>query len=390
MIRPLAPTSMTLRPTGPGRTLLVVTTAGLLLSWFGGGAACAVAAMFYGALTIVAVVASWRRASSIRIEAPPPVTAFAGERFSLDVPVANLSPRGDAFDVLLTPTAANRDVGRAGALVPRIAAGTDMRVAVDHPVLRRGRYPQGTLEVSSAFPLGLCTCRLRFTLPNQILVLPRLGTLRRVPRAGARMRGNSGHGGAGRGDEQEIYGLRDWREGEGLRAVHWKLSARRGRLLVREFRSEPRPPVHIVLSTILPDDSRGSRNQFEDAVSLAATLVDAEVRSGHSVRLTLLGRTARTIVCRRGRTAVFPALRALAEVVADHGAAVPDVAAMASRGRPDERIYAVRVTGRRAADARRGAADDAVTVFDVTAAGISSVFDRRRRPSRELLLGVRR
>jgi uncharacterized protein (DUF58 family) len=390
MTSPLAPSSVRVRPTGPGWCLLAVTTVALVLTWSGAGiTAGAVAAIFYGALTIVSAVASWRRASSVRISAPPPVTTFAGERFVLDVPVANLARRGDAFDLLLTCLSARPDGGRVGAFVARIPAGAETRVAVAHPALRRGRFGQGTLEIASAFPLGLWTCRLRFSLPNEILVLPRLGTLRRVPRSGAQMRGNSGHGGAGRGDEQEVYGVRDWRDGEGLRAVHWKLSARRGRLLVREFRSEPRPPVHVILSTAVPEDARGAKNRFEDAVSLAATLVESEVRSGRPVRLTLHGRATRTIRCLRGRTAIFPALRALAEVSADEGATPPDVASMTARARPDERILVVRV-GAGNGSPRGAAAVGPVTVFDVTADGISSVFDRRRRPSRELLLGVRR
>jgi uncharacterized protein (DUF58 family) len=385
---PLAPKSVRLRPTGAGRTLLIVTTAGLVFSWLGGGAAATVAAMFYGALTIVAAVESWRRASSIRIEAPAPVTAFAGERFSLDVPVANLSARADAFDVLLAADAEEKPArARLGAVVPRIASGEHVRVEVAYPLLRRGRHPQGLLEVASAFPLGLCTCRLLFELPHEILVLPRLGRLRRVPRPGARLRGNSGHGGSGKGDEQEIFGVRDWRQGESLRPVHWRLSARRGRLLVREFRNEPRPPVHVILSTVLPDASRGAKTRFEDAVSLAATLVDSEIRAGRPVRLTLHGRWPRTIVCRRGRTAMFPALRALAETEPESGEP-PSVAAMASRSRGDERTFVVRVgEGGESAPATSG--QGPLTVFDVTSRGITSVFDRRRRPSSELLLGVR-
>src|SRR5262249_40873229 len=156
------------------------------------------------ALSAVAVVAAWRHASSLRVGAPEPVTAFAGERFVLDVPIMNLARSAVAFDVLLGVGASAKDHGRIGALLPRLDAGERRGVSAVHPMLRRGLHPQGTLELASAFPLGLWTCVLRFALPNEILVLPRLGTLRRVDRRGVRVRGLVGYDGRGRGDENEV------------------------------------------------------------------------------------------------------------------------------------------------------------------------------------------
>jgi uncharacterized protein (DUF58 family) len=379
VIAPLRPTSVTVRPTAVGRTLLATTILALFRAWSGGQLGFSVLAVFGGALCAVAAIAAWRHASALRIDAPPPATAFAGERFDLDVPVANLAGRAGAFDVLASVGVE----GRVGGLLPRLDAGAETRLDVAHPALRRGLHPQGTLELSSSFPIGLFTCRLRFALPNEILVLPRLGTLRRVARPGARVRGGTGHGGVTRGDEQEVYGIRAWRDGEGLRAVHWKLSARRGRLLVREFRSEPTPPVNVVLVAGIGADTRKNRAAFEDAVSLAATLVADHTQRGRAVRLTIVGRARRTIACRRGRAAVFPAIRALAQVVPEIGA--DSAAGAPMRGRRGETTYVVRVAG--AAGAR---VDGDVTVFDVAGQGLASVFDRRRRPGAELLVGARR
>ena len=384
---PLRPESVTVRPTPLGRMLLVATSLVLVLAWIGAGTPFAIVAMLCGALAIVAAVSSWRHASALRIAAPAPVTAFSNERFVLDVPVANLARRAAAFDVLVTFDGAEPGARRVGAFVPTLAAGDAVRIEAVHPTLRRGLHDQGAIELSSAFPLGLFTCRLRFALPHEILVLPRLGTIGRIERAGAIARGDSGHGSAGRGDEQEIYGIRAWRDGEGLRSVHWKLSARRGRLLVREFRSEPRLPVHVVLATSIHEDTRGNRHAFEDAVSLAATLVEHQVQSGHAVRLTLLGHRSRTIACRRGRGAILPVLRALAEASAEVHVNPPRSLTMPTRVRADEKTYVVRA-GPGTNHASSG--DGSVTVFDMTDRDLASVFDRRRRPGRELLLGVRR
>jgi uncharacterized protein (DUF58 family) len=384
VIDPLRPVSVTVRPTAVGRTLVATAVLAFVCAWAGGDLPFSLIAMFVGALCLVAAVSAWRHASALRVAAPPPMTTFDGERFDLDVAVANLAARAAAFDVLASVGGDAGSAPRVGALLPRLPAGGQTRLAVAHPPMRRGLRPQGTLELSSTFPIGLFTCRLRFALPNEILVLPRLGTLRRVARPGAHVRSGPGFGGAARGDEQEVYGIRAWRDGEGLRAVHWKLSARRGRLLVREFRSDPTPPVHVVLVAAMDADTRKNRSAFEDAVSLAATLVERKTHDGHAVRLTILGRGRRTVACRRGRAAMFPALRALAQVAPEFGA---DAAADGPpvRGRRGETTYVVRV-----ADAARARFEGDVTVFDVGGQGLASVFDRRRRPGAELLVGAHR
>jgi uncharacterized protein (DUF58 family) len=374
--------SVRVSPAGTGLTVAIVSVLALAAAWLGAGLIPSLVGLFGAAVTVSAAVATWRHASALRIAAPPPVTGFAGERFTVDVQVTNFALRARAFDAVFAFIPAGTSAPRAGALLTELAAGRSVKVEVVHPLMKRGLHRQGTLEIASSFPLGLWKCRLRFALPNEVLVLPRLGTLHRGKRRPVLVRGDTGQGGAGRGDEQEIYGVRGWREGEGLRRVHWKLSARRGRLLVREFRSEPKPPVHVVLALGIPEDSRDARHGFEQAVSLAGTIVEDRIRSGHPVRLTLLGRETRTVQCRRGRGAIFPILRALAVVVAEPP---PSAAASVPRARRGEEVCLVRV-GLRA----RVAAEGRVTTLDVTGRGLAAVFDARRRPGSELLLGVRR
>lgn len=393
---PLRPASLTLRPTGAGGFLLGVAGACFVFAWIGGGSFFSAVAALGGALSVVGVFSAWRNASGLRIGAPPPVTAFANEAFSLDVPVGNLAPRGAAYDVLFTLAPPIPGPRRIGALVPRIAAGSSTRIDVVHPTMRRGLHPQGTIELTSGFPLGLWTCTLAFALPHVILALPRLGTLRRLDRRGARLHGSTGQSGAAPSDEQEVYGIRDWRGGESVRAVHWKLSARRQRLLVREFRNEPRPPAHVLLWTGLPADSRRSRFAFEDAVSLAATLVEDQLREGNAVRLTIAGRERRTIPCSRGRGAILPALRALAEAQADPRAGDGLLAAIASTSRSGEKTYVVRVSDEGAdRPGRPLRPDGSAAVFDVATSlrrrrRLAKVFDPRRRRGSDVLLGVRR
>lgn len=393
MTRTLVPTSVRLGPTPTGRMLFVFAGAAIVLSWLRASPAFTVAAVFECGIGAAAALATWRHASRLRVVAPGSVTAFARERFTLEVPLSNHARHAAAFDVRATlrGPAGERDAG--AAFVRSVAAGETLRVGLRCGALRRGRHPQGTLVLETTFPLGLLTCRLEFALAGEIVVLPRLGSIRDLD-GGERARSAASlHGDAGPGDEQEIYGVRAWREGESLRRVHWKLSARRSRLLVRDFRSEPLPPVRVVLSTVVGSTSGRAREAFEDAVSLAATLVEHHVRRGHAVRLVIAGAIPRSIDCRRERGGFLRALRLLADVepaTATEGAAAGDPAATARRG---EVTYVV-CAGRTAQDATQNApaAQRAprVQVLDTTDRDIGRIFDRVRRPGHEALAGLRR
>lgn len=382
---PLAPSSVRLRPTAAGKALLVFAGSALVLSWLRIGPVFAVAAVFELGIGVAAALATWRHASRLRIASPGPTTAFARERFPMPVVVVSRARRAASFDVLVTWRPGRRERAGAAAFLAAVTPGTPAAVEVRCPPLRRGRHPQGVIELESGFPLGLAVCRLVFELPDEVVVLPRLGSIRALS-YGERVRSPAtSQGDEGPGDEQEVYGVRAWREGESLRPVHWKLSARRGRLLVREFRSEPLPPVRVVLSTVVLAPSPASardRDPFEEAVSLAATLVEHHVRRGHAVRLVVEGRT---VDCRRHRGGLLRALRLLADVVpAPPGSTAPALA----QGRRGELTFLVRAGGggSETSGARR---DSAVRILDAADPRTTAVFDRTRRPGAEAVAGIR-
>ena len=130
-------------------------------------------------------------------------------------------------------------------------------------------------------PLGLSRLELPVPAAGAVLVRPR------VPQLGLLFSdaGSRGDGGrrqpVRRPSGLEPHGVREYVEGEPLRAVHWATSARRGQLMVRELEDAPRDSVAVLLdverSSIAgpPGDS-----SLDDAVRAAAGLVRA-----HAARL---------------------------------------------------------------------------------------------------------
>ncbi len=329
---PLAPRTVRIRPTRAGIATVGVALVALLLSLAVPRATVFAAAS--GAAALALPLLARLHARGLRMLPPRPVTAFAGEPFPLELVVLTRSAFFAARDVVfLLPGAAAERLRPAG-LAPTVAPGVPATVVLSQRIAQRGRVRSLQVAVETTFPLGLARAELAFDVPCDVLVLPRVGELRSADAWTAHRHGLLYVGASDRGDEQEFDTLHEWRAGESLRRVHWRLSARRGRLLVREFRGEDRPAVHVVLDTRVPP-GRGGRARataFERAVTLAATLVEHHLRRGHACRLTVLGPAPFATARRRGRAALLPILEALADVAAAPAEGAREVAP----GRRDE------------------------------------------------------
>jgi uncharacterized protein (DUF58 family) len=69
-----------------------------------------------------------------------------------------------------------------------------------------------------------------------------------------------------------LFNIRDYQRGDDARLIHWKLSGKLSRLLVREFVEEEDIWVHLLFSTYLPDRKDDTRRQFEKAVSYVTSI----------------------------------------------------------------------------------------------------------------------
>jgi uncharacterized protein (DUF58 family) len=186
-------------------------------------------------------------------------------------------------DVELEP---HGPLGLASAVVvERLAKLGERRVLLRREGrLLRGRYvleslPRGRYGVDEALaliedPFGLE--RGTVTLPAQgaFLVLPRLVELDSLfSEAGTRA-----HDGRRlllrRPTGFDVHSVREYEEGESLRKVHWRTTARRGRLMVKELQDEPRDELAIVLDA----DARSVAGaSFDEQVRAAGSLLRAQV-----------------------------------------------------------------------------------------------------------------
>lgn len=73
-------------------------------------------------------------------------------------------------------------------------------------------------------------------------------------------------------DNSELFDVREYREGDGLRKIHWKLSAKKGELLVKEFALPKACPIVLFLE-FHPSGKLKKQEQMLPYLEVAASLV---------------------------------------------------------------------------------------------------------------------
>ena len=150
--------------------------------------------------------------------------------------------------------------------------------------LPRGRYAFEDVRVEIADPFGLETVALSLPAPGALLVYPRLARLEGLfSETGAHshdgrrllLRRHSGF---------ELHGVREYEQGESLRRVHWRSTARRGRLMVKELEDAPRDEIAVLLDA---DASAVVAESFDVQVRAAGSILESYVRRGRRAVLVV-------------------------------------------------------------------------------------------------------
>lgn len=169
---------------------------------------------------------------------------------------------------------------------------------------RRGRLQLQGLSIWGGDPFGLFRVEVRVWLEGEVLVRPRpQEVLGRWALAQAR---RSRAGGA----PAEWATVREWRPGDPLRWVSWRLSARRGYPIVRTGPLRDAQRAAIVLD-IRPGERR---IDFERAVALAAGLALVLLRRGARVTLHLGAETLAPLGAASGASLLLERLAVVEEL----------------------------------------------------------------------------
>jgi len=132
-----------------------------------------------------------------------------------------------------------------------VAPESEAREVLPVVPLRRGRERAGAVVADSAGPLGLGVRRAWIELPWEVVVYPPLVSVRLRSSVGqTRRRREPGAAPVRRLGEGRLFeSLREWVPGDDIRHIDWKATARRRKVITRQYEAERRQHVLLVLDT---------------------------------------------------------------------------------------------------------------------------------------------
>ena len=278
-----------------------------------------------------------------------PVTLVAANPSAhpLNIAVHDLHPA--AFAVRGLPT----DL----TLGPRAQAQIQYRLCPP----QRGDFPMVGCDVTTRSPLGWWVRTRRLPLPQTLRVFPNFAEISRytllaandqLAQLGVRRLQRRGSGG-------EFHQLREYREGDALRQIDWKATARMHKVIAREYQDERDQRLLFLLDCgrrmrhrdIESDQGQGPpRGHLDEALNALLLLAYVAVRQGDAVGLMTYGGPHRWFAPRKEPATVNQLLEAIYDLQPSLEAADPLAAARALLAAMPRRALVVILTNSRDED----------------------------------------
>ncbi len=246
-------------------------------------------------LIILSGVLSEMSLRRVQVKRDPPKRLYAGRPFLMSMSVRNEKRRFPSFSIEVEDLVGGEPLDKKCYFL-KIPAGRTQETSYRYHFRRRGLYRYDGVRISTKFPFALFRKSREASLPADILVYPALEPVPEVRPSDRTRPGEDGRMRRSRGGE--LHGLREYRDGDDARDVHWRTSAHAGLLMVRQYETESSRRVSLFLNNVReeePGDEEGEvrpppgppsplrrpdenetpyDRELERTVSLAASLAD--------------------------------------------------------------------------------------------------------------------
>lgn len=204
---------------------------------------------------------------------------------------------------------------------------------------RRGSFQLGPTRLSVGDPFGLFTAGTEFQPKDTLVVFPMIHEIRSFYSPQGMLTGGPVIRRKSSDITPHAAGVREYVPGDAMKRIHWPTSARRGRLMVKEFEQDPQAevwvyldsqksvhyqlahkeqevPLHTMLLMKRPKIELPP-STLEYSVSIAASLSHYFIRQGRAVGLASAGQTLTVLPAERSERQEAKILETLAFVSAD-------------------------------------------------------------------------
>jgi uncharacterized protein (DUF58 family) len=224
-------------------------------------------------LPVLSVVAASRTRYRIRwIRQITPSRVPAGQTATVSVRLDNVSrlPTG----LLLAEDTIPYSLGaRPRFLLDRIEPGGTRQLSYPIQPEHRGKFAIGPLHIRVAESFGLAKVGSIAAQPVTLVVTPPITALPHTALAGSWLGDGDAHASTAAAAGEDDVVPRSYRDGDELRRVHWRSTARYGELMVRREEQRWRNRAVLFLDTRLAaHGGRGPASSFEYAIGAAASI----------------------------------------------------------------------------------------------------------------------
>lgn len=274
------------------------------------------------ALWVVVLLVDVSRIGAIDLRTYP-VTRDAPPAFSVDRPLPVTYRWGNPLARTLVlrvcefvPALLMQSSGRERQLT--LKPGVDTRDEQEFVPVRRGKSRAGKLHLRLRGPWGLAWRQGVRKLPWEITVYPSLrnAALRALPTQPQRRR-EAGFRNIRRIGEGRLFeSIKEWVPGDEMRTIDWKATARRGKLMSRNYEDERRQHVMMVIDAgrLLTAEIDGVP-RLEAAINAALELAHSAVQHDDNIGLLVFAdEILQFVPPARGRRALRSMLNALAAI----------------------------------------------------------------------------
>ena len=177
--------------------------------------------------------------------------------------------------------------GLVEAHVPLLLAGAEHREQLTIAAKRRGIIDVGPMTIGRGDPVGILRREITWPGTQRIYVHP---VTVRIPSTSAGLiRDLEGMPTRDIVDaDLSFHAIREYVPGDSPRHIHWRSTAKTGKIMVRQYEESRRSRIALLLG-LNEIDEYADDDEFEMAVSAAASLALQGVRDGRDVLITASG-----------------------------------------------------------------------------------------------------
>ncbi len=268
-------------------TLVTAILLALVSTWIPDGMATSLLLTLLLSCAVLAdIVLIPQEALRARRRVPPIVRQ--SQTFPVELTLFNQSDTAVSIEVVDSPPVEFIEATQTIAL--RLAPRQETVQTYPLKSYQRGAFAFGAVFYRITGPLGLIQRQAKIELPQRIEVLPDIGGEGsrdlQLALAGAMQTGR--RKAPNRGEGREFESLRDHRRDDEFRHIDWKATAKRGKLITRQYETERDQRLMILLDTgRLMSPKVGSYRKLDYAINACVHLAQVALHKGDLVGYAL-------------------------------------------------------------------------------------------------------